>query len=287
MIEKTIKFKNSMSLKAYIKNKAMENKIPAQLVMQNYMLERLLERISLSKYQKNIILKGGFLISTIVGIDSRTTMDLDTTIKGLPLTKELVNDIFFEICQIDVQDNISFNIRKIAEIREQDEYSGVRVFLDAIYPPLNVQLSVDVTAGDKITPKEIEYSFKMMFDERNINVLAYNLETILAEKLETILSRGKANTRPRDYYDVYILYTLYKNKIDFDMLFKAISSTCSRRGSLKILEIYKTRMDEVEIDSEMNKLWDNYEKNFEYAKGIKFKDICNIVVDIFDGICSV
>lgn len=287
MIEKTNKIKNSMSLKAYIKNKAMENKIPAQLVMQNYMLERLLERISLSKYQKNIILKGGFLISTIVGIDSRTTMDLDTTIKGLPLTKELVNDIFFKICQIDVQDNISFNIRKITEIREQDEYSGVRVFLDAIYPPLNVQLSVDVTAGDKITPKEIEYSFKMMFDERNINVLAYNLETILAEKLETILSRGKANTRPRDYYDVYILYTLYKNKIDFDMLFKAISSTCSRIGSLKILEIYKTRMDEVEKDSEMNKLWDNYEKNFEYAKGIKFKDICNIVVNIFDGICSV
>ena len=204
-MKKENKIKNVMSLKAYIKNKATQNKVPAQLVMQNYMLERLLERISLSKYNKNIILKGGFLISAIVGIDSRTTMDLDTTIKGLPLTKDFVNNMFYEICQISIDDNISFNIRKVDDIRKQDEYSGVRVFLDAVYPPLNVPLSVDVTTGDKITPKEIEHSFKMMFEEKYIYILAYNLETILSEKLETILSRGKVNTRPRDYYDVYIL----------------------------------------------------------------------------------
>lgn len=285
-MEKENKIKNAMSLKAYIKNKATQNKVPAQLVMQNYMLERLLERISISKYNKNIILKGGFLISAIVGIDSRTTMDLDTTIKGLPLTKDFVNNIFSEICQISIDDNISFNIRKVDDIRKQDEYSGVRVFLDALYPPLNVPLSVDVTTGDKITPKEIEYSFKMMFEEKYINILAYNLETILAEKLETILSRGKASTRPRDYYDVYILYSIYKNDINFDTLLNAIHSTCLKRGSLKIFEIYKTRINEIQEDIGMNRLWHSYESNFEYAKGIKFNDICNIVRNIFEKISS-
>ena len=220
-MEKENKIKNAMSLKAYIKNKAIQNKVPAQLVMQNYMLERLLERISISKYKKNVILKGGFLISAIVGIDSRTTMDLDATIKGLPLTKDFVNNMFSEICQVNIDDNISFIIRKIDDIRKQDEYSGIRVFLDALYPPLKIPLSVDITVGDKITPKEIEYSFKMMFEEKYINVLAYNLETILAEKLETILSRGNANTRSRDYYGVYILYSIYKNEINFDTLLKA------------------------------------------------------------------
>lgn len=282
MSKESKKIKSSMSLKAFIKNEAAKNKIPAQLVMQNYMLERLLERISVSSYKENIILKGGFLISTIVGLNMRTTMDLDTTIKGLPLTKELVSDIFFDICKIDVKDSINFEIKKIVDIRENDEYAGARIFLEALYPPLEVQLSIDVTTGDKITPKEIDYSFKMMFEDRYINVLAYNLETILAEKLETVVSRGKANTRARDYYDIYVFYSLFKNKIKFETLSRALKATYAKRESLQIFEIYKNRMEEVEKDTEINKIWNNYQKDFEYSKDIKFKEICDTVILMLD-----
>jgi len=190
--------KNPMQLKAFIKNKAVEKNISAQLVMQNYMMERLLERISLSKYQHNFILKGGFLISAIVGLDSRTTMDLDTTIKGLTLTHESIRLIFMEICNIPVEDDIVFEIVSIVDIRENDDYPGIRVDLKANYFPISVPLSVDITTGDKITPREVKYKFKLLFEERAIPIMAYNLETLLAEKIETVLSRGIANTRPRD-----------------------------------------------------------------------------------------
>ena len=186
--------KNSMSLKAYIKNKANEKHIPSQLVMQNYMLERLLERISLSKYKTNFILKGGFLISAIVGIDSRTTMDLDTTIKGIKLDKEVLKTVLGEICNIDLNDNIKFEILGLEDIREKDDYPGMRVKINGLYPPLKVPLSIDMTTGDKITPREINYSFTSLFEDKEIKVLAYNLETIL--------SRFIANTRARDFYDI-------------------------------------------------------------------------------------
>ena len=191
--------KNPMQLKAIIKNKAQEKNISAQLVMQNYMLERLLERISISPYRNNFILKGGFLISAIVGLDTRATMDLDTTIKGFTLTHEKIKEIFEDICTIKVDDDVQFEIVSIADIRETDDYPGIRVSLKANYAPISVPLTVDVTTGDVITPEEIEYSFSLLFDERRISIWAYNLETVLAEKIETILSRGVANTRTRDY----------------------------------------------------------------------------------------
>ena len=200
--------KNPMQLKAFIKNKAAEKHISAQLVMQNYMLERLLERISLSPYKNNFILKGGFLISAIVGLDTRATMDLDTTIKGFTLTHEAIRKIFTEICAIQIADDVQLEVVGISDIRETDDYPGIRVALKANYPPISVPLTVDVTTGDMITPREVEYTFSLLFDDRTISILAYNLETVLAEKLETVLSRNIANTRPRDYYDVHILYAL-------------------------------------------------------------------------------
>ena len=224
--------KNAMSLKAYIKNKSIERNIPAQLVMQNYMLERLLERISISKYKNNFIIKGGFLISSIVGIDSRTTMDLDTTVKGLNLSKETLKYVFSEVCNINLNDNITFDILNLEDIREKDDYPGIRVKLNACYPPLKVPISVDITTGDKIIPREITYSFNSLFENREIKVLAYNLETILSEKIETILSRGIVNTRVRDYYDIYILYSLYKNSINYHNLKNAIFSTSEKRNTL-------------------------------------------------------
>jgi len=186
--------KNPMQLKAFIKNKAAEKHISAQLVMQNYMLERLLERISLSPYKNNFILKGGFLISAIVGLDTRATMDLDTTIKGFTLTHEAIRKIFTEICAVQIADDVQFEIVGISDIRETDDYPGIRVALKANYPPISVPLTVDVTTGDMITPREVEYTFSLLFDDRTISILAYNLETVLAEKLETVLSRNIANT---------------------------------------------------------------------------------------------
>ncbi|GHV32381.1 hypothetical protein FACS18949_03110 [Clostridia bacterium] len=200
--------KNAMQLKAFIKNKAAENHVSAQLVMQNYMMERLLERVSLSTYKSNFILKGGFLIAAIVGLDTRTTMDLDTTIKGFTLTHESIRSIFEEVCAVKVEDDVTFSVVRVTDIREGDDYPGLRVALTANYPPLSVPLTVDVTTGDKITPGEVEYSFRLLFDDRSISIMAYNLETILAEKLETVLSRNIANTRPRDFYNIYILYAL-------------------------------------------------------------------------------
>ena len=186
--------------------------------MQNYMLERLLERISLSEYKPNFILKGGFLISAIVGLDTRATMDLDTTIKGYDLTIENLKQIFESICSINVDDDVTFEIYNVSEIREGDEYPGYRVHLKALYAPLAVPLTVDVTTGDKITPREIEYTFKLLFDDKTISIMAYNLETVLAEKLETVISRGQANTRPRDFYDIHILYSLRGNECDINIL---------------------------------------------------------------------
>ena len=170
--------KNPMQLKALIKKKAAEKNISAQLVMQNYMLERLLERISLSKYKYNFILKGGFLISAIVGLDTRATMDLDTTIKGFTLTHESIRNIFAEICAIGVADDVTFEITDISDIREGDDYPGIRVGLKANYAPISVPLTVDVTTGDIITPREIEYTFSLLLDDRSISVLAYDLECL-------------------------------------------------------------------------------------------------------------
>ena len=276
--------KNPMQFKAFIKKKAQEKNISAQLVMQNYMLERLLERISLSKYKNNFIIKGGFLISSIVGLDTRTTMDLDTTIKGFSLTYESIREIFKNICSIKIDDDIEFEVVDVYDIRETDDYPGIRVSLKANYPPISVPLTVDVTTGDEITPREIEYTFSLLFDDRAINVLAYNLETILAEKIETVLSRGIANTRPRDYYDIYILYTLRKEQCNFDVLLKALEKTTEKRGSQNILVDYNDIISNIRTSKELNDFWNKYQNNFDYAKDISFDETCNTILNIMDSI---
>lgn len=276
--------KNAMQLKAYIKNKAAEKNISAQLVMQNYMLERLLERISLSEYKNNFILKGGFLISAIVGLDTRATMDLDTTIKGFDLTIENLREIFDNICSIKIEDDVVFEIYNVSEIREGDEYPGYRVHLKALYPPLAVPLTVDVTTGDKITPREIEYTFKLLFDDKTISIMAYNLETVLAEKLETVISRGQANTRPRDFYDIHILYSLRGNECDTIILKQALQHTAEKRGSSAILKDYKEIICSVLDNETMQKFWNKYQQDFSYAKDLTFDTVCATIVEIMDKI---
>jgi predicted nucleotidyltransferase component of viral defense system len=277
-----VKTNNPMQLKAFIKAKAADNNISAQLVMQNYMMERLLERISLSKYKLNFILKGGFLISAIVGLDTRATMDLDTTIKGFDLSHEQIRKIFEDICDIRVDDDVTFEITKVEDIRETDDYPGIRVKLKANYPPLSVPLSADVTTGDKITPREISYKFKLLFEDRTIDILTYNLETVLAEKIETVLSRSIANTRPRDFYDIYILYALRKNEIDFPILKEALAQTAAKRGSTKVLADYKSIVDVIMKDIPMQGYWSRYRQDFNYASDIPFEAACNCIIEMLN-----
>lgn len=276
--------KNAMQLKAAIKNMAKEKNISAQLVMQNFMLERMLERISVSKYQSNFILKGGFLIAAMVGLDTRATMDMDATIKGLPVNEKTVRDMFEEICQIQLNDDVTFSFQSIRKIREGDEYMGYRVHLTANYLPMAVPLKLDITTGDKITPREVKYSFKLLLEDRSISVLAYNLETVLAEKLETVISRGDQNTRPRDYYDVYILKRLQFGNINIETLRQAIAATSKKRGSYDVLSDYKNIMTTVKNSLVMQEQWKTYQRNFEYATNVNFEDACDTVVQIMDEI---
>ena len=276
--------KNPMQLKAFIKKKAAEKNISAQLVMQNYMLERLLERISLSKYKRNFILKGGFLISAIVGLDTRATMDLDTTIRGFTLTHESIREIFEEICAIEISDDVHFELTDISDIREGDDYPGIRVSLKANYPPISVPLTVDVTTGDVITPGEIEYTFLLLFDDRTISIFAYNLETVLAEKIETVLSRGVANTRPRDFYDIHILWALRGAECSRKTLLQALERTADKRGSREVLNLYTDIVAEIRESKQLREFWKKYQRTFDYAKDISFDDACDSVQCIMDSI---
>jgi predicted nucleotidyltransferase component of viral defense system len=273
-----------MQLKAFIKKKAEENHISAQLVMQNYMMEQLLERISLSPYKRNFILKGGFLSAASVGLDTRATMDLDTTVKGFSLTHEAIRRIFDEVCAVPIDDDVTFTISRVTDIREGDDYPGLRVALLASYPPLAVPLTVDVTTGDKITPREVEYTFRLMFDDRDISILAYNLETILAEKLETVLSRNVANTRPRDFYDIHILYALRGAECDMAVLRQALEETARKRGSLPVMGRYRQIISDILASQTMRGFWARYQKEFDYAKDISFEDACGTIINLMDAV---
>ena len=209
--------KNAMQLKARINNMAKEAGIPAQAMMQNYLLERLLERLAESPWRDNVVIKGGVLISSLVGVGSRTTMDLDTTVRGFDLTHESAERAFREIAAVQADDDWEFEFDRTEDIRETDDYPGIRVHLKANYAPMSAPLTVDVTTGDRITPEAVEYSYPLLFGEGEITLMAYPVETVLAEKLETVVTRGVANTRPRDFYDIHVLMGRWERV-----------STCSR-----------------------------------------------------------
>lgn len=273
---------NAMQLKAIIKNIAKKKNISASFVLQNYMLERFLERVSLSQYRDNYIVKGGFLIASMVGLDSRATMDMDATIKGYPVNEESLQKMIEDIIAVPVSDDITFRFMSIGEIREDDEYSGYRVALRADYGKMAVPLKLDITTGDKITPREIDYSYKLLMEDRSISILAYNLSTILAEKLETVVSRGDQNTRPRDFYDVFILTKLRAGSIDMADLNAALKATSEKRGTTELMKKYHEIMQVVKNSDVMKRQWDNYRKDFDYATGIEFEDTCDAVVTLMD-----
>ena len=270
--------RNTMSFKAIINNMAKENNVAAQSVLQTYMLERLLERISISKYKDNFILKGGMLISAMLGIDSRTTMDMDTTIKGFPLTKDNITNIMDEICNIEIDDNVTLKINKVELIREDDDYGGYRITFEAKYNnEMPVIMKIDITTGDKITYKEIEYSFTLMLEDRKIQIWSYNVETIIAEKFEAIVKRGVLSTRFRDYYDVYMLINTQNKIIDKKTLKDAITLTAQYRGTSEIIKDWKKIVEKIANDSKMRQQWKRYQKDNFYAEEIEYNDLINAI----------
>ncbi len=263
---------------------AKEKDINAQIILRNYMLERLLERISLSKYQTNFILKGGMLVAALVGIDTRSTMDLDATIKGYKLTEESIRKAFDEILSIQVNDGVLMKVRDIKDIREEADYTGLRLTIDTTFDGIKIPIKVDVTTGDKITPKEISYSFNLLFEERKIHILAYTLETVLAEKIETVISRNISNTRMRDFYDIYILQKIYGGTIDKELLSKAIKATSEARNSSVLFSNLDLDMNRIKNDETLKNLWERYRNEYNYASDITWNDVINAVQNLLEEV---
>jgi len=260
-----------MSLKAKIRNLARKKDMSAQVVLQNYMFERFLERLSKSAYKDKFILKGGMLIAALVGIGNRATMDMDATIKNYPVNIDSITKAIKEICNISIDDDVTFTFNFVDAIRDDDAYGGYRVSIVSEYDTIITPMHIDITTGDAITPKEVLYLFKMIFEEGNIGVWAYNIETVLAEKVETILRRGELNTRPRDFYDVYILTKTQS----FDLLvFKeALKSTAEHRGTSHIFNDISKRINEIENSETLYKRWGKYTKDYRYAEDIEYSNI--------------
>lgn len=265
--------KTSRQLNALIRNMAKDKSINAQIILRNFMLERLLERISLSPYRENLILKGGMLVAAMVGLDTRATMDMDTTLKGYPLTEESVRSVFTDILAVPVEDHVTLTLKKLEEIHDEAEYSGIRVTLEMLLDETGQTLKVDITTGDPITPAAVDYSFRLLFEDRSIQIKAYNLETVLAEKLETIFSRSTANTRMRDFYDVYVLWHTRRNDISLPVLKEAFERTVRKRESDFLLRGGITEGAEALSGSkEMRELWTRYQKKYSYADDIAWED---------------
>ena len=266
----------SMSLKAKIKNYAKSNKIAAQVVLQNYMFERFLERLSISEYHEKFVIKGGILIAAIVGLDTRSTMDLDTTLQNLPLTEVKVAETVDSICLVDLNDDVQFEMISIAPIRKDDRYGGYCVRLKAVYDTIVTPLSIDVSTGDVITPSAVPYEFSGIFDETvRIKLWGYNIETIMSEKAETILSRGVYNTRPRDYYDIYILGTT--QNFDKSVFYEALRATAAHRGSTEKLSEPESTLALIADNVDLKQMWEKYQKKFVYAQDISYEDIIAVL----------
>lgn len=264
-----MKFTNANSFKSKIKEIAKQKGILAQQVQQQYLLEQILKAIADSKYKDSFILKDGYLIGQIIGLDKRTTMDLDVTLKGISLDEYTLMNIFNDIVSIS-KSVFLFSVESAETIRENDKYGGVRLKIEAIYEHLKEYVFIDITTDDAITPKQIKYQFLSVFDGTTIDIWSYNLETILAEKIETILSRGELSTRPRDRYDVFVLTRLNSELINYDLLSQAIYRTAEKRGTIERIVDWKKTLDKLSKSKYQENLWFNYQKRFLYAKEVSY-----------------
>lgn len=260
-------------LKGIIRNLAKEKGIHAQEILQIYMFERIIERLSVSPYKDNFILKGGLLISAILGIEERTTMDMDTTIKGLLMKKENIKNIINEILNQEVNDGIEFQLIDVSPIREEDKYENFRVSIQAVYGKMKIPMKIDITTGDVITPQEVQFLYPLLFEDRHIKIKAYTQETIMAEKFETIMSRNVGNTRTRDFYDLHLLYHLYHKNANWNILKEAVFATADRRGSLSILNNIEQILVALNESDYLKNSWKRYQSQNLYARNISYSDI--------------
>ena len=272
--------RTSKQLKDLIRNLARDNAADAQVLLRNYMMERFLERISLSEYKDNFILKGGMLVTAMVGLNARSTMDIDATIRHMPLNVEKAENIIAIIESTPVDDGVTFQMKSISEIMDEAEYSGIRVSLDCLFDGTRTPLKIDISTGDIITPREMRYSYKLMFEDRAIDIWAYSLETVIAEKLETIIARSTTNTRMRDFYDLHLLYKLYRNDIDKGHLKQALAATAEKRGTAHLLSDAESVLTAVRESTEVQKLWENYRTKFNYASDISWSTVNRSVKEI-------
>lgn len=272
----------STQLKALIRNLSKEKSVQAEIILRNFMLERLLERISLSPFRDKFILKGGMLVAAMVGIDTRSTMDMDATIRGIALSEEALEEALKVILALPVDDGVTMSLKGFENIRDESEYPGIRVSIEAVLDRTRQVMKVDITTGDQITPRAMEYSFKLLFEGRSISIFAYNLETVLAEKLETILSRSTTTTRMRDYYDVYILTTLREQDINWEMFTEAFKNTAQKRGSYsRLLETGNDNMGDIEQSQVLSGLWSRYQQKNSYAAELNWKQVFASVKELY------
>lgn len=267
----------SKQLKDKVRNISHGDNEIAQVMIRNFIMERFLERVSLSKYKKNIILKGGMLVASLVGIETRATMDIDTTVKALPLNKEDTVKIINDIINISVEDGINFGIAKVTGIMTEFEYPGVRVVLEATLDRLKQRIKIDISTDDVIIPSAISYNYRLMFEERSIELMTYTTETLLAEKIQTILARGITTTRMRDFYDVYELVNGDKVNVERRLLLEAFSATCAKRKTVfNFLQMERT-LQEIRGDKGLEKLWELYRKDNFYVGDMKWPSVCETV----------
>ena len=262
-------------LKDLIKNLARKNSADSQILLRSYITERFLERLSDSNYKNNFIIKGGMLISAMVGIKNRSTMDLDASIKGFSLNMDELKSVVENICSVNLNDGVTFEIKSLTEIMDEADYPGIRISMNGFYDGIRTPVKLDISTGDVITPNEIVFSYQLMFENRKINLWSYNIETVLAEKLESMIARTITNTRMRDFYDVYLLTKIYSEVIDYKILNLALKATSTKRNTITLMDNAEKVFDELLTDSGMINLWQRYQSNYNYANGISW----NTVVD--------
>ena len=262
--------------------KELENKYDLNHyeILQRYMFERILERISVSKYKDNFILKGGLLLSAMFGVENRMTKDMDATITGIDVSTDKMLKVLNDILSIDLKDGIKFEVVNITDIREEDEYGGNKYHIVGKLQSLKVNLEIDISTGDKVTPKELKYKYPLLFEDRTIMISSYNIETMLAEKIETVLRRGVFNSRMKDFYDIYYFLTKLKKEIDMSVLKKAMDNTFTKRDSYEYLNDYEQIIDSIVGNERLGKLWNIYSNKYKYANGIDINEILSLLKDI-------